>query len=635
MAIAYRPDVDGLRAVAIVPVVAFHAFPEWVPGGFVGVDVFFVISGYLIGALVFAQVAEGRFSLLAFWARRACRLLPALLLVLGAVLAAGWVLLLPDEYRMLGRHVRGGATYLSNFVLARESGYFDVAADAKPLLHLWSLAIEEQFYLVFPVVVVALVRWPRAVVPVVGMFLVGSFAYGVIDTARNPAAAYFLPQSRIWELLVGVMLAWWGGGLAGVAKLAAPLGLAAVLVPVAMLDRNSAFPGWLALAPVLGTALVIAAGGAAPLNRAVLAHRWLVGVGLVSYPLYLWHWPLLSMARIVAGGEVAPWLRAGLVVVAAGLAVATYRLVERPVRFGTQPRWRVAGILLILCAGIAALGQTAQAGFIRPYASRFGVDRVLEAAGEWDYPGPMERLLASGRVMWRAAGSGGAVLFVGDSNIEQYAPRMVALTRAAPERHKTALFLTGGGCVPIPVVVEPKLPGCRTLVEAAIVAAESQGVDTVVVGAQWWGYFSAPHYLVDGRGMTDAAAKAAALESLGTMLRRLRQGGRRVVVVLNIPWGAELDPRQGVTRGLLSFGLRTRDVPRVRLETQFGAISRAIAAVALAAGAEVVDPLDTLCDDVACPAADTDGMPIYKDAVHLRPRYVRSAVTYLDHVLRR
>lgn len=291
--LAYRRDIDGLRAVAVVPVVAFHAFPEWVPGGYVGVDVFFVISGYLIGSLVFAQWDAGRFSPLAFWARRACRLLPALLLVLGAVLAAGWVLLLPDEYRMLGRHVRGGAMYLSNFVLARESGYFDVAAEAKPLLHLWSLAIEEQFYLVLPLVVVGLGRWKRLVVPVLGALLLGSFGYGLIDTPRNPAAAYFLPQSRVWELLVGVLLARSGGALRGGAirggaGAAALLGMTAIMVPVMLLDRSSAFPGWWALLPVMGTVAVVASAGSG-FNRAVLSHRWLVTVGLVSYPLYLWH----------------------------------------------------------------------------------------------------------------------------------------------------------------------------------------------------------------------------------------------------------------------------------------------------------------------------------------------------------
>ena len=634
MSLAYRPDVDGLRAVAIVPVVLFHAFPALVPGGFVGVDVFFVVSGYLIGGIVFTQVAAGRFSLLDFWARRACRLLPALLPVLGFVLVAGWVLLLPDEWRLLGRHVRAGATYLSNFTLAREGGYFAVAAEAKPLLHLWSLAIEEQFYLAFPLLVLGLARRPGWAMPVLVGLLAASFGYGVFDLPRNPVAAYFLPQSRVWELLAGVLLARTGAVRMPFAGLAATAGLASIVAAAMVFDRDTAFPGWRALLPVLGTALVIAAGPGAWPNRVVLGHRWLVAVGLVSYPLYLWHWPLLSLARIVAGGEVAAEMRLALVAAAGGLAVATYLLVERPVRFGTLPRGRVALALVGLCAGAALGGQAVQWGVVPAFASRFGVDRVSAAAGEWDYPGGMERQSVGGRVLFRQAGAGGAVLFLGDSNIEQYAPRMVALLRAAPAANRTALFLTGGGCPPIPAVRDPKLPGCASLFTAADVAIASHGVETVVIGAQWWGYFSSSRYHAGDAVLTEAAGRDAALRSLGETIRHLAQNGRRVVLVLNIPWGMELDPRQAVTRGWLTFGTRRNVLPRARLEAEYGAISRAIAATARAAGAEVVDPLDFLCDAAFCQAMTEDGDPIYKDTVHLRPSFVRDGVTYLDEVLR-
>ncbi len=637
MAVAYRADIDGLRAVAIVPVVLFHAFPTLLPGGFVGVDVFFVVSGWLIGGIVFAEVERGRFSLLDFWARRAVRLLPALLVVLAFVMAAGWALLLADEWRRLGWHVLGGVAYFSNFVLARESGYFDTAAEAKPLLHLWSLAIEEQFYLVFPLLALALARRRGAAVfpwAMVGL-MAASFGYGLLDTPRNPAAAYFLPQSRAWELLCGVALARLGAVRLRFPDLVAAAGLATILAAALVFDRASPYPGWRAAVPVAGTLLVIAAGPAAWPNRLLLAHRAAVAVGLVSYPLYLWHWPLLSLARIVEGGEVAAWLRATLVAASAMLAVATYRLVERPIRFGPLPRPRAALALVAACAVVGLGGAAMRGGHVPPFSSRFGVNRVLEAAGEWDYPGGMERLSAGGRTLYRQAGAGGAVLFLGDSNIEQYAPRMVALLRASPADHRTALFLTGGGCAPIPGVRDPRLPGCATLLPAAQAAIAAHRVQTVVFGAQWWGYFSGPRQHIGDAPLSGAAGRDAALAALGAEVRRLRDDGRRVVVVLNIPWGQELDPRRGVARGWLTFGTQQNELPRARLEAEFGAISRALAAEARAAGAEVIDPLDHLCTAQACPATDTDGVPIYKDAVHLRPRHVRTAVTFLDGVLRR
>lgn len=631
MAVTYRPDIDGLRAVAIVPVVLFHAFPTLVPGGFVGVDVFFVVSGWLIGGIVFAEQARGRFSLLDFWSRRAVRLLPALLVVLAFTLAAGWVLLLPDEWRMLGRHVRAGATYLSNVTLARESGYFDTAAELKPLLHLWSLAIEEQFYLVFPLLALALAKRPGWAVPVLGALLAASFGYGLLDTGRNPAAAYFLPQSRVWELLAGVLLARLGTvripGWAGTA------GLAAILAVAFLYDRNAPYPGWRALVPVLGTVLVIAAGPGGWANR-LLSHRAAVAVGLVSYPLYLWHWPLLSLARIVEGAEPAAWVRAALLATAAALALATYLWVERPVRFGGWRRGRAAMALAGLCAVAALGGQTILAGAVPAYASRFGVDPVLQAAGEWDYPGGMERLSAGGRVLYRQTGTGAPVLFLGDSNIEQYAPRMAALLRAAPGSHRTALFLTGGGCVPIPGLRDAKLPGCASLMPAAEAAIATHSATTVVIGAQWWGHFTSPRIDANGNALSTQSGRDAALAALADTITRWVRDGRRVILVLNIPWGAELDPRQSVTRGWLTFGTRPMALDRARLEAEYGAISHALAATARQAGAEVIDPLDHLCSKSTCPAATPDGTPLYKDAVHLRPSYVRLAVTYLDVALK-
>lgn len=386
--------------------------------------------------------------------------------------------------------------------------------------------------------------------------------------------------------------------------------------------------------PVLGTALVIAAGPAAWPNRLLLARRAMVAVGLVSYPLYLWHWPLLSLARITEGAEPAAWVRATLVAAAALLAVATYLWLERPVRFGGWRRPRTAMALVAGCAALALAGQTVLLAALPAYASRFGVDSMLLAAGEWDYPGTMERHATSGRVLYRQPGTGAPVLFLGESNIEQYAPRMISLLRTAPASHRPALFLTGGGCVPIPALRDTKLPGCATLMPAAGAAMATHAVGTVVIGAQWWGHFTSPRITAGATPLSDPQAREAALAALGETITRWVREGRRVILVLNIPWGAELDPRQSVTRGWLTFGTRPMALDRARLEAEYGAISHALAATARQAGAEVIDPLDHLCTPESCPAATADDTPIYKDAVHLRPSYVRSAVTYLDVALK-
>jgi peptidoglycan/LPS O-acetylase OafA/YrhL len=641
--LAYRPDIDGLRAVAILLVVVFHGFPAVLPGGFVGVDIFFVVSGYLIGGIILGQVGAGRFSFAEFYARRACRLFPALAVVLAAVLGLGWLVLLPDEFVALGRHVRAGALYLSNFVLAREAGYFDAAAETKPLLHLWSLAIEEQFYLGFPLLLVLAARRRAALVWVPLAVMAGSFAYGVIDTPRNPVAAFFLPQSRVWELLAGVMLAvagHLGWRVPGAAWLRGWAGVALIGGAVAVLDAGSPFPGWWAVLPVAGSWLVLSAGPfeaerGAWVNRVVLAHPAMVAVGLVSYPLYLWHWPLLALARVAEGGE--PWwgVRLGLVGVAGILAVLTWRYVERPVRFGGVDKRRAAVALLGVTLVVGLAGQGALSGVVRPYASRFGVDRVLAAAGEWDYPGAMERLSFQGRPLYRVAGTGDPVLFVGDSNMEQYAPRMVALLDGDRAGHRTALFLTAGGCAPIPGVSQARLPGCRDFPARVLAAVAEFRPAVVVVAAHWWGYFGSEAYRFGALAMREPAAEAAALAAFGGFLRDIAAGGARVAVVLNIPAGAAMDPRAAVARHWLDFAVVPQSLARARIEAEHGALDRRIEAVARAAGAEVIDPLPHLCGDAACPAAEADGTPMYKDAAHLRPGYVRGSVRYLDGLLRR
>ncbi|OEZ56206.1 acyltransferase family protein [Duganella sp. HH105] len=369
---AYRRDIDGLRALAVLSVVLYHAFPARLPGGFAGVDIFFIISGFLIGSILIAAMQQNAFSFAEFYARRVRRIFPALIVVMGACLAFGWFSLFPDEYKMLGKHVFGGAGFLSNFFLWNEVGYFDTAAETKPLLHLWSLGIEEQFYIFWPVLM--LLAWKRR-------FSLAALALGVAALSflvnvgglhKFPSATFYSPASRIWELLYGSVLAYmsvnglslfagvhrkhgadtvadWSGPRARNVKSA--LGLAMLLATLALLRADRHFPGWWALLPTTGAVLLIAAGPQAWCNRVLLGNPVAVWFGLISYPLYLWHWPLLAFARIIESGLPSSKIRGAAVLAAIVLAWLTYRLLERPLRGAAHGRRKV----IVLSAAMLAL----------------------------------------------------------------------------------------------------------------------------------------------------------------------------------------------------------------------------------------------------------------------------------------
>ena len=339
----YRRDVDGLRGLAVLAVLAFHAFPEAVPGGFVGVDVFFVVSGYLITSLLLRDLQAGRFTLVGFYARRVRRIFPALVVVLGACLAAGWHLLLAHEFGQLGLHAAAGAAFSSNLLLSRQGGYFEAASEARPLLHLWSLGIEEQFYIAWPILLwsASKVRSGVPVLTLTAMVISLACSVGGVGLGFSP---FYSPVTRAWELLAGAALAQWRPPASASRPrsradvVAAAAGLTAIAVSL-WASPERGYPGAWALLPVAGTVAVLAAPASSALNRVVLASRPLVWIGLISYPLYLWHWPLLSFGHIVVTETPSATLRLACLGLAFGLAWLTTRMLERPVRSSPGRRW--------------------------------------------------------------------------------------------------------------------------------------------------------------------------------------------------------------------------------------------------------------------------------------------------------
>ena len=358
----YRSDIDGLRAIAVLSVVGFHAFPGKILGGFVGVDVFFVISGFLISTIIFCNLENDTFSYTEFYARRIRRIFPALLFVLSASLTFGWHVLLAREYQQLGKHIVAGAGFVSNFALWNESGYFDDAAEAKPLLHLWSLGIEEQFYILWPLLLGLLWKRKFNFFAVTAFIALVSFSVNILSVEINPVAAFYSPLSRFWELMIGGILAyvslhkphylpnkpnWQNWQSLG--------GLALFGSSVVLSNKYVAFPGWRALLPTIGAFLIISSGPKAWLNRNLLSSRALVWVGLISYPLYLWHWPLLSFAWTVEDGPPSRTIRIGVVILAIILATLTYVAIEKPIRFNVQRR-NVSYVLIAAMLILASVG---------------------------------------------------------------------------------------------------------------------------------------------------------------------------------------------------------------------------------------------------------------------------------------
>lgn len=343
---SYRPDVDGLRALAVIPVLLFHAKLGF-PGGFVGVDIFFVISGFLISSLILKDLGEGTFSLVKFWERRIRRILPVLVVVVLASLVAGCFLFLPDDLEALGKSLVAQAALLSNVFFYRQGldagGYFASVTQAKTLLHTWSLAVEEQFYLVFPLLLVFLAGCKTvSVTKTVAALAIGSFVWSAFGSHVYPQATFYLLPSRAWELLLGGLLAMSRGKLfvsQRVSETGGWIGVGLILFSIFFYDENTRFPGLAAFPPCFGTALIIySSDSRRSVVGTMLALGPIVFIGLISYSLYLWHWPLLVFSRYyfehrdIVSHDFGAGLRASVLLISILLAILSWKFIETPFR---------------------------------------------------------------------------------------------------------------------------------------------------------------------------------------------------------------------------------------------------------------------------------------------------------------
>ncbi len=670
---AYRADIDGLRAIAVLSVVTYHAFPFWISGGFVGVDVFFVISGFLISTIIFSGIGRGDFSFIDFYTRRVKRIFPALALVLASSLAFGWAILFADEFQQLGKHVLAGAGFASNFVLQKESGYFDTAAELKPLLHLWSLGIEEQFYIVWPLLLYLAWKKRFNLLSLTVALVTISFILNIRRVHQDAVATFYLPATRIWELLTGCVLAYvtlykrghfirlgaWLDGLLGKLIYTEPpsqegstlrdtmafVGLLLIATTVFWLQKKFSFPGWWASIPVAGAILLIAAGSDAWVNRVILSNRVLVFFGLISFPLYLWHWPMLSFAQILQGGTPTRNVRIAAVLLSIVLAWLTYALLEKRIRFGRYGKTKAA-ILCCLLIGVALIGGLAWRGKVTPYSQKFGLEKIVKAHGEWMFPGDdLKPFEFEGEIFYaHPSNQARKTLYVGDSNMQQYSQRIEYLISKDPQGTRSAVFATFGGCPPIPHLYDSMTPKCLHFNEEVFAYAKSSDIDVVVVGAQWLGYFLGAHggrYYYDDSGIhrelgLQTIGSEKAYQALEAKIMELRGLGKKVYLIGNIPVGPEVDPSIMVRRSLLpiGFSINKSGIKKSEFLGKYGEIRQRLVDISTRSGATLIDPISYLCSDAVCPSVLDDGEPIYKDGGHLRPSYVREKVHFLDETIK-
>ena len=395
----YRAEIDGLRAFAVLSVVFFHAFPSGFKGGFIGVDVFFVISGFLITSHIFQSLEKGQFSFIDFFSRRIRRIFPALILVMICSLAFGWFVLLSDEFNQLGKHVAGGAAFVSNFIFAGEVGYFSTESEYKPMLHLWSLAVEEQFYIFWPLILWVTWKMRQNLLLICLFFMLSSFLINIFWVNRFPTEIFFWPFGRFWELLIGSVLAWLmlykanmfvsNGNkknksliyiLSNFSRngITTFIGIFVLLASVFLITTDDPFPSYNAIFPVFGAVLVIVGGSASSFSRSVLSNKIALWFGLISYPLYLWHWPILSYLHIIEGGT--PHRNRTILAILFSILFAwiTYKFIEKPIRFvGLKKGFRT----FVLCGAFFLTGLLGLVVHFSDFKDSNGIEDVYLRQG--------------------------------------------------------------------------------------------------------------------------------------------------------------------------------------------------------------------------------------------------------------
>jgi peptidoglycan/LPS O-acetylase OafA/YrhL len=641
----YRPDIDGLRAFAVTSVVAYHVGLQLFHGGYVGVDIFFVISGYLIGGHVYKDVRHNRFSIAAFYKRRAVRILPALFFVLiCCFLMASFVLDAP-EMQTFGEYAVATGASASNVLAWLKSGYFAAGADQNPLLMTWSLGVEEQFYVIFPLLMLLLARKGRRTLLLVAVAVtILSLGLSIVGLLKSPSATFYLLPTRAWELSVGIVLAVYetdrpvenlyaGGRFANLTGL---LGMALLFFSVFVYTRDTPFPGLAAAVPVLGSALILISPRGW-FNRYLLSSGPCVLLGLVSYSWYLWHWPLLSFARIAADRPISTLSACTIGLASLGIAWCSYRFVEQPFRKSTTPTVPLLRKYALLCALMMLPGLilVAMKGWPQRFPQLAVIERRSGMLQQKDkclvQYGVATPDLSSYCVPKADPREGVALL--GDSHAGALGEALRKMTAIQGLKFEE---ITKVSCPPLMKVTRlmPNHPGqdieCGSFnAEALDIVRSDPRIETVVLSGYWSAPFSEGS-LYQRVGESMAATPSQSAENLGRgladMVAALRSSGKHVIVLMDAPLftfdparrlrGSMIRVRGIMGRELMPSAHEVGSVSRYEVQSHYDDIASAIVEQAVGTSATIFNLKSNLCDAQTC-AFYADNQLLYFDMQHL------------------
>ena len=615
----WRKDITGLRAVAVLPVLLYHAFPSLLPGGFFGVDIFFIISGYLIAGIIFRGLIDNNFSYCDFYVKRIKRILPNLVTLLLAVALCGWFVLTTEEYKSLGRHIYSSAAFYQNFRLLSDVDYFDLAANEKPLLHLWSLAIEEQFYIVFPIICTLVwsifKRSSKAIGICVLVITLGSLTL-CLNTTDNSQRFYF-PLSRFWELGIGIIIAYAESFYRlntknfdkNLRNSLSALGLLMIAGSFFFYDTQIKTPGLFSLLPTLGAALLIFANDDAVINRSLLSWKLMTFIGLISYSLYLWHWPLIAYLTIVMP-KAPQWYYGIALLMSFPISVLVYSLIENPIRRMKSNSIVVSGllVLLIICIGLGQLVKQLD-GF-----PQRGIAQIYGFTNDFTYHQVLRKQLFHGVKVNVADRSlpPPEILFVGDSHIQQYAPRAKLV---GVQHHKNVAFLDVGGCLISNGVSFNGYEICKEMPAKLKQTLQAPTIKTIVIGQIWGAY---QHKMPE-----------AFQQGVDEYIELIQQyaKNKKVFILLDPPWDyGSYDLKKHIKNRFDIEGFIKDDFHVDYPKENYWQMGNLYVEEKMSPYAEIIKTEHYVCPNKKC------NLRFYKDDDHLRSSYVEKNAFWIDRV---